>query len=439
MRIFGLEIGWARKSSGGVSIDTIIRRLEAAHETASGVAVTPDSAMQSPTVHAIVTAVSRRIATLPVHVMKKTVSDGRASKELLPNHPVTRLLTRPNGWQDSVEFWQDAASTLVRWGRFHAVKTRGLTGPIRELIPVSPGDVKAKQEPSLDITYEVQHGGGNVQTYRPDQMFHARGPARDFVTGDSPVMDVREAIALEIAAERMGSSLFANGAMPGILFNFSAGTQGFKTDEERAAFVTDFHAAYGQKRRFRAMLLPKGIEAGTPLEVQNEKAQFLETRQYQRTVIAGAFGVPPHLVGDLSKGTFNNVEQQSLAFIVNVVLPYVRMFECAMERDLLTVEDRNSGVVIRFNLEGALRADFKTRQDGLNVQRQAGIINANEWREMEGMNPISDEDGGEEYWRKGPSGQSAEPPGQSEPAPANEDDDDDSENEDDDDAQADAA
>jgi phage portal protein BeeE len=83
------------------------------------------------------------------------------------------------------------------------------------------------------------------------------------------------------------------------------------------------------------------------------------------------------------------------------------MFEAAMERDLLTEDDRRAGIVIRFNLEGALRGDFKTRQEGLNIQRQAGVINANEWREMEGMNPISEEDGGEEYWRQGPSGQSA--------------------------------
>jgi HK97 family phage portal protein len=225
----------------------------------------------------------------------------------------------------------------------------------------------------------------------------------------------------------MGSSLFGNGAMPGIIFNYAAGSAGHKTDEERKSFVDDFHAAYNKRGRFRAMLLPKGIEAGTPIEVQNEKAQFLETRQYQRTVIAGAFGVPPHLVGDLSKGTFNNVEHQNLAFTQQVILPYVRMFEAAMERDLLTDEDRRAGIVIRFNLEGALRGDFKTRQEGLKMQREAGVINANEWREMEGLNPISKRDGGEGYWQQGPSGQSATPeqtPAAPEPANDDEDEDD---------------
>jgi HK97 family phage portal protein len=146
------------------------------------------------------------------------------------------------------------------------------------------------------------------------------------------------------------------------------------------------------------------------VDIDNDKAQFLATRQYQRTVIAGAFGVPPHMVGDLSKGTFNNVEQQSLDFTINVVLPYVRIFEASMERALLTDEDRRGGVIIRFDLEGALRGDFKTRQEGLKIQREAGVINPNDWRQAENMNPISAEDGGETYWLKGPSGQGADAP-----------------------------
>jgi phage portal protein BeeE len=189
------------------------------------------------------------------------------------------------------------------------------------------------------------------------------------------------------------------------------------TDEEEKAFIEDFQNAYSRKCRFKSMVVPFGMDVDT-LGVENEKAQFLQTRQYQRTVIAGAFGVPPHLVGDLSRGTFNNVEQQSLDFVINVVLPYARMLEAAMERSLLTPEDRRAGIIIRFNLDAALRGDFKSRQEGLNIQRQAGVINANDWREHEDMNPISEEDGGEEYWRKGPSGQSAEPPANENSAPA---------------------
>lgn len=412
MNIFGLEI--RRKANEGISIDTLIRRLEAIHETVAGVSVTPENCMQSPTVHAIVTAISRRISTLPVHVLRTVRVDSRVRKERLPSHPVERLLNRPNDWQTRVNYWLDATSWLVRYGNHYAFKARGMTGPIRRLVPLPAGHVEVKQDEDMTVTFEARMADGSRREFTASEIHHARGPARDGVKGDSPVMDVREAIALEIAAEKMGASVFGNGAMPGLVFEFMDGTKGFKTDEERQKFVEDFEAAYGRRGRMRAMLMPAGIKIGQQLSVENEKAQFLETRKHQRTVIAAAFGVPPHMVGDLERGTFNNVEQQSLEFVQQVVLPYARIFEAAMERDLLTDEDRTGGVIIRFNLDGALRADFKSRQEGLKIQREMGVISPNDWREHENMNPISEEDGGESYWQQGPSGQSG-PEGNDDP------------------------
>jgi HK97 family phage portal protein len=236
--------------------------------------------------------------------------------------------------------------------------------------------------------------------------------------GDSPIMNLRESIALEIAAEKFGGSFFGNGAMPLIMFTYLQGSAGHKTDEDRQRFIDEFQAAYRGKGRFRAMLLPRGIDAKDPIPMDNDKAQFLQTRKYQRTVIAGGLGVPPHHVGDLERATFNNVEQQSLDFDINCVLPYGRIFEAAMERDLLTDDDRAGGIIIRFNFDATLRADFRTRQEGLQIQRNNGVINPNEWREQEGKNPRTDP-GGDEYWDEGPSGQGTEPAQATPPAEDN--------------------
>jgi hypothetical protein len=130
---------------------------------------------------------------------------------------------------------------------------------------------------------------------------------------------------------------------------------------------------------------------------ENDKAQMIETRRYQRTVIAGAFGVPPTYVGDLERATFNNVEQQTIGFTSDVIYPVVQRFEAALERDLLTEEDWRGGVVIRFNLDSILRADFKSRQEGLQIQRTNGVLSADEWREIEGKNPLPAGKGGDEY------------------------------------------
>jgi HK97 family phage portal protein len=357
---------------------------------------------------AVVRTISNRISSMPVHVYQKGRSNGRETKELLPNHPVARLLSRPNDYQDRVSYWLDATSWLIRYGNFYAFKGRGDTGPIRRLESLPPSAVTVEQLDDLSLRYRVTTSSQGQRTYTSRQIHHARGVGRSGFMGDSPIMNLRESIALEIAAEKFGGSFFGNGAMPLIMFTYLQGSQGHKTDEDRQRFIEEFQAAYRGKGRFRAMLLPRGIEAKDPIPMDNDKAQFLQTRKYQRTVIAGGLGVPPHHVGDLERATFNNVEQQSLDFDINCVLPYARIFEAAMERDLLTDDDRAGGIIIRFNFDATLRADFRTRQEGLQIQRNNGVINPNEWREQEGKNPRTDP-GGDEYWDEGPSGQGTEP------------------------------
>lgn len=407
MNLFGWEFSLTRKSAETISLDTLIRRLEAAYETSSGVTVTPETCMQSPTVHAIVTAISHGLASCPVHVYRKTFgSNGRARKELLPDHPVEKLLRKPNQWQSPVEYWQDAASVLQRYGRFCAFKARGVTGPIRRLVPLQPTAVELKQDPeTYDVGVKITQENGTPRDYEFKDIHYARGPARDFLNGNSPMHDVREAIALEIAGERFAASFFGGSAIPGIIFKYGEGFQGFKTDEEKRSFLDDFQDKYSRKGRFRAALPPKGVEVAQLMQfIENDKAQMVEARKHQRTVIAGAMGYPLYLVGDLDRQTFNNAEQQAINKSAEVLLPTARIFESAMERDLLTDDDRAAGAIIRFNLDGVLRGDFLARQQGLKIQREAGAINANDWRETEGMNPRTDA-GGEAFWDTGPSGQ----------------------------------
>lgn len=402
MKILGLEIRRSLPEEKGAQFESVLERLLAARAGLIGSGVTPETCMQAPTVHAIVTAVSRRLSVTPVHVFRRGTRNGRETKERLPDHPVARLLQYPNPWQTRTSFWLDATSCLMRWGNFFAYKARGQTGPIRQLVPLHPTAVTVEQsEATGNLTFYVTESGGGRREYALSQMLHARGAGRNFFTGDSPVKDVQQAIALEILAEQFGASFFKNGALPLMMFQYMQGSAGFKTAEAEQQFVKDFQEALGGDRRHRAMLLPKGIEARNPIAIENDRAQFLETRKYQRTVIAGAFGVPPHLVGDLERATFNNVEQQDQDFTLNVVMPVAQAFEAAMERDLLTDDDWRSGVVIRFNLDATLRADFKSRQEGLQIQRNNGVLSPNEWREIEGKNPLADTQGGEDYLRAG--------------------------------------
>jgi len=381
--------------------EEVLMRLIAARDGDVGNLVTPENCMRSPTVHAIVTGVSRRMSVTPLHVYRKTEIDGKPAKIKQPNHWLSQLLSKPNSWQSPVDFWQDATSCFIRWGRFHAYKSQSSSGKIYELVPIKASEVTMKLNDNYRL--EVKVDGAEVDR---NKIFYARGPARDFVNGDSPIKDCSRAILMEMMAEQFGESFFRNGAQPLMVLRYMQGIQAFKTQEEEQKFVEDFKKAFGGKNRFNAMLLPKGIEQGTSVPIENDKAQFIESRKYQRTVIAGALGFPVHLAGDLERATFNNIEQQDQDFTLNMVMPVAKAFESAMERDLLTDQDREDGIIVRFNLDGTLRADFRSRQEGLKIQREMGVINPDEWREVEGMNP-RDDDGGGEYWDQGPSGQGA--------------------------------
>lgn len=377
------------------SLESVLRQVAALYETVSGITVNAENCMQSPTVHAIVTGVQNRLAVSPISVMAKTTSNGRDAKEPLPDHPIAKLLRAPNEWQTQDEYVADAASSLLRHGRYFAKKMQGNTGPIRFLEPMLASQVEIKRDSESGVISFVFNGGEPMPSKK---VHYARLGARDYLRGDSPVLDVRESIALEIAAERFGATFFANGAMPLIFFKLMDGFSDFKTEEEKLNFLKTVKESFGGSKRFSTMMMPKGMDMGT-VKVENNKAQFIETRRFIRTVIAGAFGVPPHMVGDLERATFNNVEQQDTDFVINVVLPIARRLEGAMERDLLTDQDRRNGVIIRFNLDAVQRADIKTRNESMKTAREWGAINVNEWREHLGLNPIEEDDGGEDYLR----------------------------------------
>jgi HK97 family phage portal protein len=424
MKLFGYEI---RREEKGAQLDAFLQSLLTTSDGMWNGVVSPETCERSPTVKAIITAVANRMAVTPVHVYRKKTLKGRESKEMLPDHPVAKLLNYPNDNQSRVDFWGDAASSYLRWGVFYAYKGRGTTGPIRFLDPLKAGAMSVDTTTQWPTVLYRYGDGGTAREYGAKQLLIVRGPSRDFVTPYSPVNDVAGSIGLEIAAEEFGLSFFRNGALPLMVFRFMQGHKGFKTAEQEKQFVEDFQKALGGSKRHRAMLLPAGMETGDPVSVENDKAQMIETRRYQRTVIAGAFGVPPQYVGDLERATFNNAEQQTLQFTADVIYPIVQRFEASLERDLLTDEDWRSGVVIRFNLDSILRADFKSRQEGLQIQRQNGVLSADEWREIEGKNPLPSGKGGEDYLMPANMMVAGQPPPADPAAPPQEENEDDTE------------
>ena len=157
-----------------------------------------------------------------------------------------------------------------------------------------------------------------------------------------------------------------------------------------------WNAAYGgTSNASRVAVLEEGMTFA-PLSMPNNEAQFLETRRFQVEEICRIYRVPPHMVGDLSRATFSNIEHSSIDFAVHTIRPWLVRIEQAMNRALFPEREKGR-FYVQFNLDGLMRGDYKSRMEGYAIARQNGWMSANDIRELENQNPISEEEGGNEY------------------------------------------
>ena len=375
------------------SFDEIIRVMFS-REVASGESVTPANAMRCSTVHAIVRALTNAIGSYPVGVFQElTDDDGKITLEPRPKHTLNRLLKVPNRRMTSTMYFRRVMLHVALWGNHVSVKAQGSSGPVSFLRPVHPDQVTMIENDEINPLYQIAFEDG-ARRYRSNQLLHVTGGiSTSGAWADSPVSDAAEAIGLCLAAERVLAELYGNKSVPSFLLTGGR----FASEEQYDLWVAKFQAAYGRggARAGGTAMLPEGMDA-KELTFKPIDAQLLEARKFQRTEIASVWGVPPHKLADLERATFANIEHQGLEFLQDVMLPYVRLFEQAIERDLLTDIDRRAGYVVRFDLDGAERADFKSRVEGYSKMHAVGAINPNEIRAREGMNPRED-DGGDEY------------------------------------------
>lgn len=374
------------------SFDDIIRLMFAV-SSASGESVTPANAMRCTTVHAIVRALTNAIGTYPVGIFKELKDgDGKVTLQPLPDHNVLRLLKHPSKTMTQTQYIRRVMTHLALWGNHYTLKAQGNTGPIQFLRPLHPDSVQVIEDNPMAPLFRVNFGA-TQRTFPASKINHITGGISvDGAVATSPVDLAREAIGLCLAAEKLLAELYGNGAMPQFILEGGK----FTTEEQYDVWVKKFTEVYGSgANRGGVAMTPEGMEAKT-LTFKPIDAQLLEARKFQRTEIASVWGVPPHKLADLERATFSNIEHQGLEFVQDVALPYVKLIEQAQMRDFLTLEDRRAGVVIRYDVEGSERADFKTRTEGYAKMHAVGALNPNEIRRREGLNPRTDP-GGDEY------------------------------------------
>lgn len=362
--------------------------------TTSGKAVTEQSAMQMTAVYSCVRILAEAIAGLPVHLYK--ISDG--SKVKATDHPLYFLLhDEPNPEMASFVFRETLMTHLLLWGNAYAQVIRNGRGEVVALYPLMPNRMSVDRDRNGQLFYSYTTSKDDAPTNKlgtvtlhPRDVLHIPGLGFDGLVGYSPIAMAKNAIGMAIACEEYGATFFANGAAPGGVLEHP----GVIKDPDRVR--QSWNATFGGSGNANKIaVLEEGMKY-TPISISPEQAQFLETRKFQIDEIARIFRVPPHMVGDLDKSSFSNIEQQSLEFVKYTLDPWVSRWEQSMMRSLLTQEEKKE-YFIKFNVDGLLRGDYQSRMNGYAVGRQNGWMSANDIRELENLDQIPEEDGGDLY------------------------------------------
>jgi len=363
--------------------------------TTSGKAVTERSAMQMTAVYSCVRILAEAVAGLPLHVYRYTAEGG---KEKALDHPLYRLLhDEPNPEMSSFVFRETLMTHLLLWGNAYAQVIRNGKGEVIALYPLMPNKMSVDRDENGQLYYTYVRSTEEAPTMengtvilRPSDVFHIPGLGFDGLVGYSPIAMAKNAIGMAIACEEYGAKFFANGAAPGGVLEHPGTIK--DPQRVRESWQSTFG---GSGNANKIAVLEEGMKY-TPIGISPEQAQFLETRKFQINEIARIFRVPPHMVGDLEKSSFSNIEQQSLEFVKYTLDPWVIRWEQSIQRSLLS-EDEKSSIFVKFNLEGLLRGDYQSRMNGYAIGRQNGWMSANDIRELENLDLIPDEEGGNLY------------------------------------------
>ena len=359
----------------------------------SGKSVTARSAIQLSTVYACVRVISETVASLPLNVFEVTERGGVRALE----HPLQRLLhDEPNPEMTSFVWRETMLSHLLLWGNSYCQIIRNGRNGIVGLYPLLTDHMEVDRDSKGRLTYTYTTGEGRIVRLAPEDVLHIPGLGFDGVMGYSPIALEKSAVGLSIAAEEYGSKFFGNGAMPsGVLTHPN-------TVKDPKRLRESWNAAYGGSANSGKVAILEESMSFTPISIPNDAAQFLETRKFQVTEICRIFRVPPHMIGDLERATFSNIESQNISFAVHTIRPWLVRIEQAMNRALFSEGEKagSSGgrrYYAQFNLDGLMRGDYKSRMEGYAIARQNGWMSANDIRELENLNPIPAEDGGDDY------------------------------------------
>lgn len=357
--------------------------------TASGESVTSTTAMQEETVLACERYIGESIAGLPKSVLEALKPMG--FKKLSDHWVSRRLSAKPNQFMYAFHFFDLLMNWLIMDGNWYVRPVPSRVMPPFELIPLHPRRVRPYFGDDGLPRYEYTPPRGPRETLRHGELWHIPFMPDDGLKGKSVIQYAREKIGANLAATRYEAANFGNNAMPSGIIKLKK-----KLDREaRREIGRDWNEKHrGAGNAGRVAVVNESDFDFEPLSWSMADAQWADAERLGVISICRIFNVPPHKVKALDRATWNNIEEQNIDAVTDTLLPWCIRIEQSGTEYLLTDEERSRGLTLKLNLDGLLRGDFKTRQEGLQIMRQNGVINGHDWARLENMEPP---EGGDVY------------------------------------------
>ena len=371
-----------------------LREAFGAYDTETGESITEESSLRISAVYACVRVIGEAVGCLPKHVYRK--KDAR-NREILPDHYVSKLINfQPDEFITPFDFFNAILSAVLLWGNGFSIIHRNEMYIPYQLEIISPSEVTIviADVKGLDniirkkiLAYKLNDG----RIIMPYDMLHFKGLGFDGIQGKSVVASfAKESFGLSIATERFGARFFGKNTNISTYFT----TPGTLTDKAFNRLEKDIKELTGPDNTFRR---PPLLESGLELKnvtIPPEQAQFLGTRQHQIEEICRWFKVQPHLIQHLLRSTNNNIEQQSIEFVMHTIMPWAVRIEQEMNIKLFKTNEMMK-TYVKINVEGFLRGDMNAQKEYYKTMVQNGIWSPNEVRELQDKNPY---EGGDTYY-----------------------------------------
>lgn len=342
-----------------------------------------DKALTLTAVWCAIRLLAESVSSLPVSVYSKQANGDKLEDSKSPIYNLVKF--KPNYYQNKITFFEFIMLSICTEGNSYVQIVRNNSGTPVQLICLDPSNVSVVVN-NNELFYQVD--GGSVLD--SSDVLHIKTITDDGVTGLSPISQCAKALNWGVSLEEFGSTFFSNGAKPSSILQ----TDRALSDTALQRLKTSFNNNYGKlKNSNSTIVLEEGLTF-KPISISPEQAQFLSSRQFSIEEVARIFNVPPHMLKDLSKSSFNNIEMQSQEFVTYTLMPYITRIEQEMNLKLFRTNELGK-TFIEFNVNGLLRGDVKSRTEAYKTAITNGYMSINEVRQKENMNSI---EGGDKHF-----------------------------------------